>query len=136
MGRLLGAVALGLVAVAAWAALAPLRPGSPEVVYVIPKGTGAKREAGTRPSVLPSQVDLVLGIRDVLVLRNEDEVEQRFGPLAVPPGATYRLPFHTPAEFQLACSLHKDSQVVIKVHPAPAIGWPRLAWRVRKVLAP
>jgi hypothetical protein len=128
----LAAAALGvaLALAAAWAALAPLPPMPRERVYVIPKGTGARQAAGQAVSPIPSRIRLLVGIQDVLVLRNEDDVPQAFGPIQLRPGQTYRVPFKAPATFDFACSVHEDGQVAIIVERAPAPGWARLRWRL------
>jgi hypothetical protein len=105
-----------------------------ERVYVIPKGTGARQAAGQSVSPIPSRIRLLLGVQDVLVLRNEDEVPQAFGPIQLRPGQTYRVPFQVPATFDFACSVHEDGQVAIVVERPPAPGWARLRWRVAEAL--
>jgi hypothetical protein len=101
-----------------------------ERVYVIPKGTGARQAAGQAVSPIPSRIRLLVGIQDVLVLRNEDDVPQAFGPIQLRPGQTYRVPFQVPATFDFACSVHEDGQVAIIVERAPSPGWARLRWRL------
>jgi hypothetical protein len=118
-----------LAAIAAWAAFAPLPAGPREVVYVIPKGTAVQQSLGASPSVLPAVMRFTLGVRDVLVLRNEDDVPATFGPVRLEPGQTYRVPFHAPTAFQLACSVHRDGAVGIVVSAPPRPGWERLRWR-------
>jgi hypothetical protein len=127
---------LGVVAVAAvgWAALAPLPPVPRERVYVIPRGTSARQARGERVTPLPSRIRLLLGVQDVLVLRNEDEVPQSFGPIELRPGQTYRVPFQVPATFDFACSAHSDGQVAIVVRRAPARGWERAWWRLSETI--
>lgn len=128
-----GVLGLGscLVAVG-WIALAPIAPRPPaarEVLYVIPKGAGARR--GTDGQVgLPSTIRLMLGVRDILVLRNDDEVPMQLGPLRLGPGQIYRLPFHQPGALQLACSFHQGIGFVIFVDSPPGPGWERLRWRL------
>ena len=123
----------GLVLAFGWAALAPIPPLTPsarEVRYVIPKGTAAQGAGGNVPSGLPSWIHLRLGVRDILVLRNEDEQAQQFGPIQLAPGQTYRLSFDHPAVLQLACSFHQGIGFVIFVDPPPSPGWERLQWRL------
>lgn len=122
------------VVIAAWAALAPMPAVPRELVYVIPRGTAARTAAGQDPNVLPARIRLTLGIQDVLVLRNEDVVEQRFGPALLAAGQSYRLPFRTPAEIPLACSAHRDGQITIVVEGLPSRGLARLLWRARRWL--
>lgn len=129
----LAATVSTLVAIG-WAALAPLPGGPRELVYVIPNGTEAATAAGRDPGVLPGRIRLTLGVQDVLVLRNEDVVEQRFGPARLAAGQSYRLPFSAPVEIPLSCSVHRDGQITIVVEEAPAPGPARLRWRVRRWL--
>lgn len=123
---------LGLVALAAAgsAAFAPLSSMPRERVYVIPKGTAARLARGEPVTTLPSRIRLLLGVQDVLVLRNEDDAPQSFGPIELRPGQTYRVPFQVPATFDFACSAHEDGQVAIVVRRPPRAGWERLWWRV------
>lgn len=118
-----------LVIASAWAAFAPLPAGPREVVYVIPKGTAVRQSLGANPSVLPAVMRFTIGVRDVLVLRNEDDVAATFGPVRLEPGQTYRVPFRAPTSFQLACSVHREGQVEIIVSAPPRQGWERLQWR-------
>jgi hypothetical protein len=75
-------------------------------------------------------------VRDVAVIRNEANVEQAVGPVRLAPGQTYRLPFQEPGELQFACSTVQDGQLRIVVLPPPVAGWPRLRWRIARVVAP
>jgi hypothetical protein len=130
-----GAAVAVLVALAAgWAALAPLPDGPREVVYVIPKGTAVRQALGMRPAVLPDVMRFTVGVRDVLVLRNEDDAVATFGPVRLEAGQTYRVPFRAPAQFQLACSAHADGQVGIVVTAAPERGWRRVRWRLLNLI--
>jgi hypothetical protein len=125
--------ALAILATLGWAALAPLPPLPRERVYVIPRGTGARLAAGQPVSSIPSRIHLWVGVQDVLVLRNEDDVPQAFGPIQLRPRQTYRVPFQAPATFDFACSVHEDGQVTIIVERAPRSAWERLRWRVLRV---
>jgi hypothetical protein len=131
---LLAAATLMLAAAAAWAAFAPIPPGPREVVYAIPKGTAARLAAGQAAQALPSTIRLTIGIRDVLVIRNEDDAPQSFGPVRLAPGQTYRVPFSAPATFDFACSAHDEGQLTIIVARPPSPGWSRLQWRLAPLL--
>jgi hypothetical protein len=132
MGRHLyaGIIAVAALAALAGAALMPIHVDSREAVYVIPKGTWAKRMAGEKLDVLPEEIRLTLGVRDVLVLRNQDDVPQMFGPVLIMPGQGFSLPFKLATSYQFACSLHVNGQLSVLVQPNPAPGWERLRWRV------
>ena len=84
---------IGVVGVLAWAASAPVQFGSREEAFEIPKGTWARRMSGDKVEILPSQIRLTLGVHDVLLLRNLDDVPQVFGPTIMMPGQSFRLPF-------------------------------------------
>ena len=126
------AAALGLAA-AGWAAVAPLPEGPRELLYVIPKGTAARQAAGDARTVLPSRIHLTIGVQDVLIIRNEDDAEQKIGPALLGSGQTYRLPFRAPAEIPLVCSAHPDGQFTIVVQAAPPAGGSRLRWRLGRL---
>jgi hypothetical protein len=127
------AVVLAACALAALAAAgaAPIRGGSRELVFEIPPGTWARRMAGDRLEVLPDTLYLTLGIQDVLVLRNRDEVPQTFGPTLLMPGQSFRLPFAVASSYPFACTAHLSGQLWVVVEPTPETPWARLAWRAR-----
>ena len=127
---LLLAPALLLVA-ATWAGFAPIHAGSRERVFEIPKGTFARRMAGDKVEILPSQIRLTLGLQDVLLLRNHDDVPQVFGPTIMMPGQSFRLPFERAARYDFICSAHASGQMTILVEDEPASPWARIRWRVR-----
>ena len=131
----LGATAVVTLALAAaaWAAFAPLSTTSRELTYVIPPGTAARAKAGAPITVLPSPVHLTLGIRDTLVLTNDDEVIHQLGPVILGSRQTYRIPFRQPGRFQYACSLHSAGTLTLVIKPAPTAGLPRLRWRLGRV---
>ena len=127
---LLALVAAAFAGALAWGALTPLPSDSREAVYVIPKGTWARRIAGEKLDILPQELRLVLDVRDVLVLRNQDDVPQVFGPVLIMPGQSFTMPFRRAASYQFACSLHVSGQLSVIVDPSPAPGWERLRWRI------
>jgi hypothetical protein len=92
--------------------------------------------SGDKVEILPDHIRLTLGVRDVLVLRNHDDVPQIFGPTLMMPGQSFRLPFERAAEYQFACTAHASGQMTIIVEPNPATPWARLAWRARELLHP
>jgi hypothetical protein len=130
---LIAGCAVGAVA---WAALTPVRSASRDELFEIPKGTWARRMAGDGIEILPDTIRLTLGVRDVLVLRNLDEVPQIFGPTLMMPGQSFRLPFALASSYQFNCTAHASGQMTILVEPFPATPWARLRWRVRELLNP
>jgi len=118
---------------ATWAAIAPIDFESREELFAIPNGTWARRMAGEKLEILPSQVVLVAESHDVLVLRNDDDVPQIFGPTLIMPGQTFRLPFDAPAEYEFECSAHASGQMKVIVNEALTSPMARLRWRAALV---
>ena len=127
---LAAAAALGAIA---WAAFTPVTFASREEVFEIPKGTWAQRMAGNKLEILPSRVFLTLGIRDVLLLKNLDDVPQIFGPTLMMPGQSFRLPFEVASSYQFACTAHASGQMTVVVDEQPDTAWRRLVWRARRI---
>ena len=123
-----------LVAALGWAALAPIEPASRDELFEIPRGTWARRMAGDKVEILPDTIRLTLGINDVLLLRNLDDVPQVFGPALIMPGQSFRLPFEVASTYSFACSAHAKGAMSVIVEPGPAKGWPTLLWRARQWL--
>lgn len=122
-----------LLAGAGWAALAPLPDGAREALYVIPRGTWSRRMAGESLDILPQELRLELGVRDILVLRNDDDLPQVFGPVLVMPGQRFTMPFRQAATYQFACTLHVTGQLFVIVQEAPGAAWQRLRKRLAGV---
>jgi hypothetical protein len=117
-----------------WAATVPVRFDSREEVFEIPKGTWKRRMAGEKIEILPQTIRLVAGARDVLLLRNRDDVPQTFGPALMMPGQSFRLPFERAAEYQFACTAHASGQMTVIVSEPLGSPWARLRWRARQLL--
>ena len=128
------ASAVACVVALTWGAVTPLRSASREHVFVIPKGTWARRMAGEKVAILPDHIHLTLGLRDILVLTNHDDVPQIFGPTLMMPGQSFRLPFDRPAQYQFACTAHASGQMTIVVEPYPSSPVARIAWRARALV--
>jgi hypothetical protein len=118
----------------ALAALWPVRFDSAEELFEIPKGTWARRMAGDKVEILPSEIYLVLGIRNVLFLRNLDDVPQIFGPTLLMPGQSLRLPFEVASENLFACTAHASGQLAVIVEETPDGPWSRLRWRTQRLV--
>jgi hypothetical protein len=122
---------VAVLALAGWAGFAPVSVPSRDELFEIPKGTYARRMAGDKVEILPSQIRLTLGLNDVLLLRNLDEVPQVFGPTIMMPGQSFRLPFEKAARYDFACTAHASGQMTVLVEPYPAMPWSKIRWRVR-----
>jgi hypothetical protein len=132
--RILMLAAAVLAIAALWAMFAPVSAGSREQLFEIPAGTYARRAAADKVEILPAEIRLTLGVKDVLVLRNLDKVPQTFGPVLIMPGQSFKMPFGVAGDVQFECTAHASGHMRIVVDPAPEAGWRRLAWRARTAL--
>ena len=123
-----------VIAALAWTGFTPIASPSRDRIFDIPQGTWARRMSGDKVEILPDHIRLTLGVRDVLVLRNHDDVPQIFGPTLMMPGQSFRLPFERAAEYQFACTAHASGQMTIVVEPNPATPWARIRFRARELL--
>lgn len=106
-------VALVLLSVAGWFLLARYDQAR-TMRYVIPAGAGQGAAV-----TFPTEIDFVIGVRDILVVENQDEAVHSFGPFVVLPRTTLVKRFNEVKVYQGACSLHRDRQMKLVVHPAP-----------------
>jgi hypothetical protein len=113
--------ALLVSAALAWAALAPLRYPTREVLLTFPRAAAG----------VPSGLVLTLGVRDVLLLRNRDRAPHVFGQVRVPSGQEFRRPSRTAGAYEFACDAAPGARVAVRVEPHPDPGWPRLRWRLQ-----
>lgn len=129
------ALAAGVMMVLMWAGFAPIeKPASREEVFEIPQGTWARRMSGDKVEILPNEIRLTLGMKDVLLLRNLDDVPQTFGPALMMPGQSFRLPFEVASDYQFACTAHASGSMTVIVDPEPATPWTRIRWRARELM--
>jgi hypothetical protein len=127
----IAAVMVPVLVLLAWAGFAPIELPSREALFEIPRGTYARRMAGNPVEILPSRITLTLGVRDVLLLRNLDEVPQQFGPTIMMPGQSFSLAFEVASENQFACTAHASGQLTVVVEPEPVWPWQKIGWRLR-----
>ena len=113
----------------------PIHSDSRDKIFEIPKGTWSRRMSGNEVEILPDHIRLTLGIRDILVLRNHDDVPQIFGPTLMMPGQSFRLPFERAAEYTFACTAHASGQMTIIVEPNPTTPWAKIRWRAVELLS-
>src|SRR5262245_56719894 len=123
----IGGVSIGA---AGWAALSPMASDSREVVYIIPKGNWARRIAGENNPAFPSQIRLTLDVKDILVLKNHDDVPQMFGRVLFMPGETFHLRFGRVFIYQFLSMANASGKLCVVVEPMPKIGWERFRWRL------
>jgi hypothetical protein len=86
-----------------------------QYVIVIPAGTAERLAAGDTTDAPPHSFELILGVRDVLVIRNEDNVWHQVGPYRIAPGHTLQQRFSRPGTIYAACTITASQQVEIVV---------------------
>jgi hypothetical protein len=134
-GRRTFAIVVGVILIPVlFAAMWPVTFASREELFEIPKGTFARHMAGDHHDILPSEIDLVVGLHNVLTLKNSDDVPQIFGPTLLMPGQILRIPFTRPSENNFNCTAHASGQLLVLVEATPTWPWERLSWRVRRIL--
>ena len=117
-----------------WMGFTPIKLPSRDALFEIPRGTHARRMAGDKVDILPSRITLTLGLQDVLLLRNLDDVPQQFGPAVLMPGQSFRLTFEVASENRFDCSAHSSGTMTVVVEPQPRWPWQKILWRAQRWL--
>jgi hypothetical protein len=73
-----------------------------EIVMTIPAGTSEKVARGEQPPTLPQNMTFVVG--DRLVVRNEDSVDHKLGPLWIPANSSAQLSLDQEENLAYECS--------------------------------
>lgn len=76
-----------------------------EFRIVIPKGTGLQIAMGQDPGIIPLNIQLTLGVQDILVLENHDEIDYLVGGVWVAPNETVSKQFYEPQTFVGLCTV-------------------------------
>ncbi len=79
----------------------------------MPAGTQDRLDAGEDVVVMPERLELTVG--DVLLIRNEDDVEQSVGPYTVAAGEESRFEFGVPGTYEGYCPLSEGDRYEIVV---------------------
>lgn len=73
-----------------------------EIVLTIPAGTADQIANGEQPPSIPENMNFVVG--DRLVVRNEDSVDHKLGPLWIPANSSAQLSLDQEESFAYECS--------------------------------
>lgn len=73
-----------------------------EIVLTIPSGTSAQVRRGEQPPAIPENMTFVVG--DTLVVRNEDAVDHKLGPLWIPANSSAQLSLDQEENLAYECS--------------------------------
>jgi len=85
-----------------------------EVVITIPLGTAEQVARGEQPPTIPDNMLFVVG--DVLVVKNEDKVDHKLGPLWIPAGASAQLMLGEVQSLAFECSFQPNNYFGLDVH--------------------
>ena len=89
------------------------------VKFVIPPGTEQQIATGKPGVDFPDEITLTLGLRDTIVIENQDDVIHSFGPFVIGPRSTLVKRFDVPITYEGACTFHQEQQMRLVVNPAP-----------------
>ena len=85
-----------------------------EIVLTIPKGTLEQVALGERPPSIPAHMIFVVG--DTLVVKNEDAVDHKLGPLWIPANSSARLSLDQEEKLAFECSFQPDNYFGLDVY--------------------
>ncbi|GAB4449319.1 MAG: hypothetical protein OHK0041_10440 [Anaerolineales bacterium] len=91
-----------------------------EIVLTIPRGTAEQVARGEQPPTLPTDMIFVVG--DTLVIKNEDVVDHKLGPLWIPANASARLPLGQQENLAYECSFQPGNYFGLDVREALTTG--------------
>ena len=87
-----------------------------EIVVTIPLGTAEQVARGEQPPSIPENMIFVVG--DTLVVKNEDAVDHKLGPLWIPAGSSAELPLGKEESFAFECSFQPGNYIGLDVREA------------------
>jgi len=85
-----------------------------QITLLIPKGTAAEVARGEQPPTIPQSMQFVVG--DLLVVKNEDVVDHKLGPLFIPPNSSARLSLDQEAQLSYECSFQPGKVLGLNVN--------------------
>src|ERR1043165_1103594 len=91
-----------------------------DVILVIPLGTAAEVARGKQPPSIPENMSFVVG--DRLVVKNDDSVEHKLGPLWIPAHSTAQLALDQEANVSYECSFQPGKYFGIDVNEPLTLG--------------
>ena len=87
-----------------------------EITLVIPKGTAEQVARGEQPPSIPENMVFVVG--DTLIVKNEDIVDHKLGPLFIPANSSAQLALNTEENLAYECSFQPSKYFGLDVHEA------------------
>lgn len=90
-------------------------PGPYDYDFTIPAGTGEAIDAGERPDVFPSSLDVRVG--ETIRIVNADDRGHTMGTFFVLANSTLTYRFSTPGEFEGECTVNPEDGFVLTIRP-------------------
>jgi len=85
-----------------------------EVLLTIPNGTAEQVARGEQPPSIPASMKFVVG--DILVVKNDDSVDHKLGPLWIPANSSARLPLNEKENIAFECSFQPGNMLGLDVY--------------------
>lgn len=86
-----------------------------QVVFMVPAGYAKQKAGGVAPPILPETIELVRGVRDTLIIVNQDTEAIQVGPYLVAPGQRFTQRYASRGTFDLICSIHESERMRVIV---------------------
>jgi hypothetical protein len=91
-----------------------------EIVLTIPPGTAGQVARGEQPPSIPT--DMVFVVGDVLVVRNDDVVDHKLGPLWIPASSSAQLPLGREENLAYECTFQPGNYFGLDVRESLTTG--------------
>ena len=91
-----------------------------EIILAIPKGTAEQVARGEQPPSIPENMIFVVG--DTLLVRNEDTVDHKLGPLWIPANSSAQLSLEQEESLAYECTFQPGKYFGLDVHEPLTIG--------------
>ena len=85
-----------------------------EITLVIPNGTAELVARGKQPPTIPENMSFVVG--DTLIVKNEDVLDHKLGPLWIPANASAQLSLDQEENFAYECSFQPGKYLGLEVN--------------------
>ncbi len=91
-----------------------------EITLVVPKGTAEKVARGEQPATIPVNMTFVVG--DTLIVKNEDSVDHKLGPLWIPANSSAQLSLDQEESLAYECSFQSRQYFDLDVRESLTTG--------------
>ena len=91
-----------------------------EITLIIPAGTAEKIAHGQQPPGIPENMVFVVG--DTLIVKNEDTVDHKFGPLWIPASTSAQLSLDQEENLAYECTFQPSKYIGLDVRESLTVG--------------